>query len=208
MTLENKAAFARRLGWNRSTVTRAAQAGRLVLVGNRVDVEASLARLKATEGGRTDVAARHAAERAAVAPQAIAAPGNAPAPAQAPRTGENTAPAPPDADGATDGGSRARYKAMVLHFENQQIKLGMAMARGLRFTRQDVAREAAALGAIVRSAVERVIDQTAPRLAVMTEPERRRVLLATELRAVRHALRAEFPRALRRLRSAQQRGNA
>lgn len=51
MPLETKAAFARRLNWNRSTVTRAAQAGRLVLVGNLVDVEPSLARLKATEGG-------------------------------------------------------------------------------------------------------------------------------------------------------------
>lgn len=84
----------------------------------------------------------------------------------------------------------------------------MAMARGLRFNRKDVAREAVALGAIVRSAVERVIDQTAPRLAVMTAPDRRRELLGAELRAVRRALRAEFPRALRRLRSNSQRGEA
>ena len=90
----------------------------------------------------------------------------------------------------------------------EQIKLGMAMARGLRFNRKDVAREAVALGAIVRSAVERVIDQTAPRLAVMNAPDRRRELLGAELRAVRRALRAEFPRALRRLRSASQRGDA
>ena len=73
---------------------------------------------------------------------------------------------------------------------------------------EDVAREAVALGAIVRSAVERVIDQTAPRLAVMTAPDRRRELLGAELRAVRRALRAEFPRALRRLRSNPQRGEA
>lgn len=204
MTLETKAAFARRLNWNRSTVTRAAQAGRLVLSGALVDIEASLARLKATEGGRADVAARHAAERGqggdAHAPDAE---NRATAP-HAPRSAENAAA--PTSD--TDGAGRARYKVITLQFENQQIKLGMAMARGLRFNRKDVAREAVALGAIVRSAVERVIDHTAPRLAVMNAPDRRRELLGAELRAVRRALRAEFPRALRRLRSASQRGDA
>lgn len=205
MTLETKAAFARRLNWNRSTVTRAAQAGRLVLVGERVDVEASLARLKATEGGRTDVAARHAAEREQGRPHVAM---QAQTPATAPQAPRAPAQEPAEATD-TDGTSRARYKALVLHFENQQIKLGMAMARGLRFARKDAAREATALGAIVRSSVERVIDQTAPRLAVMTDTARRRDLLATELRSVRRALRAEFPRALRRLRSAaSQRGEA
>lgn len=204
MTLETKAAFARRLNWNRSTVTRAAQAGRLVLVGGLVDVEPSLARLKATEGGRTDVAARHAAERGqGGAAPARSAENGATAP-HAPRRAENDHASTADADGA----GRARYKAITLQFENQQIKLGMAMARGLRFARKDVTREAVALGAIVRSAVERVIDQTAPRLAVMTAADRRRALLGAELRAVRRALRAEFPRALRRLRSNSQRGEA
>ena len=204
MPLETKAAFARRLNWNRSTVTRAAQAGRLVLSGALVDVEASLARLKATEGGRADVAARHAAERGQGGASPIPATENAAAAKRAPRSAENDAA--PTSD--TDGTGRARYKAITLQFENQQIKLGMAMARGLRFNRKDLAREATALGAIVRSAVERVIDQTAPRLAVMTDADRRRDLLGAELRAVRHALRAEFPRALRRLRSASQRGDA
>lgn len=208
MTLETKAAFARRLNWNRSTVTRAAQAGRLVMVGSLVDVEASLARLQSTEGGRADVAARHAAERGQGGATPAPAAQNATAAQKTPRTPEIDAASMGDVAGATDGGSRARYKAMVLHFENQQIKLGMAMARGLRFAHQDVTREATAMGAIVRSAIERVIDQTAPRLAVMTAADRRRHLLATELRAVRRALRAEFPRALRRLRSAQQRGQA
>lgn len=204
MPLETKAAFARRLNWNRSTVTRAAQAGRLVLVGGLVDVDPSLARLKATEGGRTDVAARHAAERGHGEQAPIRAAENAATAPTAPRSAENDAQAAPDADGA----GRARYKAITLQFENQQIKLGMAMARGLRFARKDVSREAAALGAIVRSAVERVIDQTAPRLAVMTDGDRRRHLLGAELRSVRRALRAEFPRALRRLRSNSQRGEA
>jgi hypothetical protein len=201
MTVETKAAFARRLNWNRSNVTRAAQAGRLVLVGKLVDVEASLDRIRATQAGRTDVSARHAAQRGATTPthaQAKPNPATAPQPANAPQI---TAPISTD----TDGGSRTRYKAITLHLENQQIKLGMAMARGLRFARKDVARESTAIGAIVRSATERVIDQTAPRLAVMTDPARRSQLLALELRAVRRAIRGEFPRALRRLRNASQR---
>lgn len=208
MTLENKAAFARRLNWNRSTVTRAAQAGRLVMSGNLVDVEASLARLKATEGGRADVAARHAAERGQGGAEHTPPAQNATTTQKLARTADPAAAPIPDPAAATDGVSRARYKAMVLHYENQQIKLAMAMARGLRFTRKDAAREASALGGIIRSAIERVIDQIAPRLAVMTDPAARRHLITAELRAIRRTLRAEFPRALRRLRSAAQRSQA
>lgn len=47
MTTETRAAFARRLGWNRSSVTRAVQDGRVVLADDLVDVEASLARIEA-----------------------------------------------------------------------------------------------------------------------------------------------------------------
>ena len=59
-----RAQFARLLGVNRSTVTRWADAGRLVLLPDgSVDAEASLGRIRATSGGRDDVAARHAAQR-------------------------------------------------------------------------------------------------------------------------------------------------
>lgn len=49
MKLETQAAFARRLGKDKSHVTRLKQAGRLVLRDGQVDVEASLDLLKATE---------------------------------------------------------------------------------------------------------------------------------------------------------------
>ena len=204
MSLETKAAFARRLNWNRSTVTRAAQAGRLVMSGNLVDVEASIARIKATEGSRADVAARHAAERLNHNPEHVANKKTAHEASSAVYATENEAVQSTD----TDGPGRARYKAITLQYENQQIKLGMAMSRGLRFARKDVSRESTALGAIIRSAVERVIDQTAPRLAVMSDAGRRRTLLGAELSAVRRALRAEFPRALRRLRNASQKAES
>ena len=67
MTIESQADFARRMERHmgravaRSTVKRWADAGRIVLADGRlVDVEASLAQLEGTQGGRTDVADRHA----------------------------------------------------------------------------------------------------------------------------------------------------
>lgn len=49
MTLETQAAFSRRIGKDKSHVTRLKQAGRLVMKGRRVDVEKSLKRIEATE---------------------------------------------------------------------------------------------------------------------------------------------------------------
>lgn len=47
MTTETRADFARRMGWNRSSVTRAVKDGRVVLAGDLVDVEASLQKIEA-----------------------------------------------------------------------------------------------------------------------------------------------------------------
>lgn len=66
MTLLSQSAFATHKNVNRSTVTRWKDDGRLVMVGNKVDVEASEQRLKETAGGRDDVAARHAAAKGQV----------------------------------------------------------------------------------------------------------------------------------------------
>mgnify|MGYP001490782871 CR=1 FL=1 len=70
MTTETQADFARRMeghmgrAVNRSTVKRWADAGRLVMVDGKVDVEASLALLSGTQAGRQDVTDRHAQEAA------------------------------------------------------------------------------------------------------------------------------------------------
>lgn len=187
MPLETQAQFARRLGVNRSTINRHIAAGRVVVVGKRIDVEPSLARLAQVTGTRPDVAARHAAART---PEALPPQPQAPSPAHEPL------------DDNTDGASfdRARYKAAAMQFENSQIKLEMALRRGVRLPLADVKREAAALGAVLRAALERLVDQTAPRLAVMTATPARAALIHAELRQVRRTLRGEFPRALRRLR--------
>lgn len=61
-----KAALARHLGVARSTITRAAQAGRLVAVPDRpglYDLDASAQRFESTRGDRPDLVARHAQQR-------------------------------------------------------------------------------------------------------------------------------------------------
>lgn len=63
MTLEHQAAFARRIQRDKGYVTRLKQAGRLVMSGRLVDVEASIARIQATRGDRFDVSARAEAAR-------------------------------------------------------------------------------------------------------------------------------------------------
>lgn len=65
MTLETKSQFAKRRGVYKSTVTREAQAGRIVMVGALVDVERSLELLAATEGNLP----MHAAKREQLAEQ-------------------------------------------------------------------------------------------------------------------------------------------
>jgi hypothetical protein len=196
--IETKAAFARRIGINKSNVTRAAQAGRIVLTpGGMVNVEASVQRWYETKGGRDDVAARHAENRGAAGSVAGAKAENGtagPKPA--------TAAQPAGEGNATAGGgeTRTRYKAVAMQYENQSIKLEMALRRGLRYPIALVKRESLGIGSSLRAAVERVIDQCAPRLAVMTNDLDRRRLLDAELRRLRWMVKSEIPRALRRMR--------
>ena len=103
--------LARALGVNRSTITKAAQAGRLVLAGDDprfFDLDASLARFQATKGGRLDLQDQYAHRRAQPAPDAPAGPtaypSRPPAPAapHGPATGPTAAldPALTAPDGA------------------------------------------------------------------------------------------------------------
>jgi len=68
---ETRAQFAARLGVHRSTITRAVEAGRLVLHENgHILVAPSLKRWHETKAGRTDMEARHAQNRGAAIPEA------------------------------------------------------------------------------------------------------------------------------------------
>ncbi len=152
----------------------------------KIDGRSSLARLNETQGGRVDVAERFAARRGAPMPQATATP-----------------PAAPDLRVEhVDGFSRADAKAVLMSYENQLIKLEMNMRRGVLLDRSAVRRESVGLGAMLRAGIERVIDQTAPRLAAARNEMQRREIVAKEINRLRTIIKREMPRALRRMRDA------
>lgn len=155
----------------------------------RVLIDESLARWHETKGGRSDVEARHAEKRGSDIPGAI-------------KTEKTAAGAPTFENSANNEGEsgRTRYKTLTLHYENQQIMLEMALRRGIRYPEEAIKREANSLGNTLRAALERMIDQTAPRLAVMADPAERAALIMAEMRGIRRIIRAELPRALRRIR--------
>lgn len=179
MTTLTKSAFAKQQGWRPSYVTKLKDQERLVLDDNgMVVVEATLEKIKATAGARGDVAARNAAERKA--PQNKLADVNVPL------------------DELPEG-SRAKYKAVTMHFENQSQKLNIALAQGLRFDNRAVRDEASGIGNTLRAAIERLIDTTAPRLAIAKTREERERILITEIAEMRKTIKNAFPRAFIRL---------
>ena len=194
MTYAKQAEFARQLGYDKSRITQLKRAGRIVMSpdGKRVDVEASLARMAETsDPGRMDVTERHAANRQAAGKVA------APAPAPAPDVHDDSAM-------GIDPAGRAKAKALLMHFENGILKLEMALRRGLRYERSAVKREATSLGAMLRAGIERVIDQTAPRLAACGSDIERRQVIDKEIRRLRWMVKRELPRALRRMKDSNQ----
>lgn len=196
---ESRAAFARRMGVNKSTVTRWGETGRLVEQEGKVLVAETMARVAATMAHRNDVAARHAAVRGADVP--TPQPGAKAAPkAQYSIHGDSVQGSDNAGDGLPAGGGRARYQALTMQFENQSIKLEMALRRGLRFPREAVKHEAQGLGSMLRAALERMIDIAAPQLAAEKNEGARRRLIANELEKVKRSIKREFPAALRRMR--------
>lgn len=216
--LETPAAFARRLGVHKSTISRAISAGRLVLDGGFLDVEVSLRLWQATKPGlRPDVLARHAAKRSPAIPEA------APASAAPRSAAETAAGAAEDDHAATDldrllGGDEdgegsppaaaagsprlADYTQALLAAQNALARLSIQLRTHKRYPADAIHDEAQALGATLRGALERLVDQTAPRLAVQRDPAARRALLVEQVKALGRTLRREMPRALRRLRLA------
>jgi DNA-directed RNA polymerase subunit L len=95
-----------------------------------------------------------------------------------------------------------RNKERAMHFENKLLRLGMELNSGERYYTVDVRKEGFTLGNAIRAEIERLIDQTAPQLAIERDSAERRRLLVKEVRRVRRVIKQAFPRALRKIRAA------
>lgn len=196
------AAFARLLGVNRSTISRAIAAGRLTLTDDGLldPVQARADWQRSKHGGRPDVAARIDANRrpgvpTACAPAAISQVVEADAIADA----KIAADAEPDAAEAAPGTMQA-WRIARLVAENASLTLAMELATHARYPRDRLLDEAQAIGSALRAQLERLVDQLAAPIAAHREAEDRRRLIETECARLRRAARATFPAALRRLR--------
>lgn len=145
-TLASQAEFAKLMGVSRKTVTIWKQDGRLVMTGNKVDVEASKRLIEETGGTRPDVAARHAEERAKKASG---------------QTDENKA--------KTDAGMRLQdSRAIKEQYAALKAKAEYETLIGDLIPREDVDAAMRFIGASVRAALDVLPDQTAPLVAPIT----------------------------------------
>jgi hypothetical protein len=205
-TIVTQAEFARRLKERmgrvvaRSTVKRWADDGKLVMAGKKVNLEASLARIESLSIGqiRTDVAERHREESAQKTAQApLSAPESRERHQSKPQVQSSASHEPTGGQGSED---RTRYKRMARYYQNQSIKVGMALSRGQTYWMKDVGAEGLGLGNALRAGIERLIDETAPSLAAITDARQRQGLLGRETKKLARLLAREYPKALRRLR--------
>lgn len=145
--------FARRQGWSPSYVTELKKADRLVMSEDgRVNVEASIAKIKETEDpNREDVRARHA------------------------KTRDGQQPDPEKPDIAAESYSRSR--AVKERFLALTAKLEYEQKSGALLKAEEVRSAAAEIGSILRSNLENLPDLIAPALAAETDENRVHALL-------------------------------
>lgn len=186
MSLETRADFARRLGVNRSTITRWVETGRVVLSGALIDVEASQQRLAETGGARPDVAERHAAERAAKG--ATVGAGDTPPPA-----------APPASDAASRadgvGNSYQAARAVKEKYAALHAKLEYEQALGNLIPKGDVDLALRSFAASVRAKLDVLPDQISPLVAPVSDLDEVHALLAEHCRGILSAVADDMGRA-------------
>lgn len=171
-----QAEFARLQGWNRSTVTRLKQAGRLVLDGyGHVDVAASLDRIRETGGMRFDVAERHAAQRDGNDGQKIGAGGTAgQGEGQDKAAGPIAAPAPDGAIGERRSDAQARKESALAdraEIEVEEIKRNL-----VRWTSVEEAFRF--IGAADRAHTQSMADRLTPLVAPISDPDEVHAILS------------------------------
>lgn len=182
MTTEARAAFARRLNVNRSTVTRWAETGRIVLAGDGVEVEASLRRLQETGGARPDVAARHAEGRAGK----VGAGDTAPPAASAPSA---------ESSGDRIGNSYQAARAVKEKYSALKAKADYEQQIGNLIPRDDVDAALRTFAASVRARLDVMPDQLAPLVAPVTDLGEAHAILAGHARAMLAEVAADLAKA-------------
>lgn len=189
MSRESKSAFARRLGVAPSYVTKLKDEGRIVVVDGQIEVEASLARMEATKDpNRDDVRQRHAKARDAKRLEAGGGTqGGAVAGVIVPREGEESGAGAKTA-GRADSASREggnpggddepeagpviqaaevfrKARTAKMHFESRRAVIRVARLQGRLADMATIRKCAGNDGASLRSLLENLPDQAAPRLA-------------------------------------------
>lgn len=189
-TLMKQSAFAKAQGWHKSTVTRLKQAGRLVMVGGRVDVLPSLARIEETGGMRDDVAERHATERA----QKTAATGRE-AVGEGKDAGGGEIAAPPPDSGGYKSETRADAQARKESFAADLLQMELEQKRGNLIPKEDVDLALRSFGASVRAKLDVLADQVAPLLAPVSDLDEVHALLSEHCRSILSAVADDMARA-------------
>lgn len=189
MSRESKSEFARRLGVAPSYVTKLKDEGRIVVVDGHVEVEASLARMEATKDpNRDDVRQRHARARDVKRlAEAGGAHGGAVAGVIGAREGMESGAGEKTAGLGDSGGNGdkpgagddepevgpviqaaevfRKARTAKMHFESRRAVIRVARLQG-RLADMAVIRKCAGNdGASLRSLLENLPDQAAPRLA-------------------------------------------
>lgn len=155
--------FASRIGKSRQYVGKLKDAGRLVMVGDKVDAEKSAAMIAQTSGTRDDVADRHAQNRAAA-----------------------SSSVPPQQFDSMEKARRVkavadarRVAALADKEEMERDKLA-----GNLIAREDVDAAMKFIGATVRSLMDVFPDQVSPVVAPITDMTECHALLSEHCRNV------------------------
>ena len=173
--LESKAAFARRLGVSRSTVTRAAQSDRLVInVDGLVLINESLAKWESTKGARSDVEQRHAQNR-----------GHAIQTQQGKTQAQQDDDIDLDATEQQVGADRAYLKALVIDCGNQRLEDEESITKGEIRLKSDRDRKCIQVSKQTVIGTENAVDNLSPQITGIFDVQSRMQFLHAEFNRLR-----------------------
>ncbi|QKJ67472.1 hypothetical protein HQN60_12575 [Deefgea piscis] len=173
--LVTQAEFARMTGYAKSYITKLKQAGRLVIIDDKVDVAASQARIAATDGAaRPDVSDRHAQHREGIETEGM-----------------------PD-DIPSDIPSKAASEAKTAHFKAMQSEADYRLRIGELVEASEVSHAVADISISFRQALENLPARIASEL-VGKDLDSIRATLKTEIHAALSEMERNFDKKLKEM---------